>query len=116
MTSFTFDAAGQLKTLTDPVENTTSWFYDDLGRVIEEKNQLDKSRYFQYDAVGNLTQRTDRNGRVIQYVYDGRIKGSGAFIALCNTPQIAWLCSCPLYFPCTGRLASTSANLSRPTS
>jgi RHS repeat-associated protein len=44
--------------------------YDALNRVAEETNQLSFTRYFVYDAAGNLTRRTDRNGRVIEYTYD----------------------------------------------
>ena len=44
---------GNLLTLTDPVENTTTWTYDNLGRVIEETNELDDAREFEYDAAGS---------------------------------------------------------------
>jgi RHS repeat-associated protein len=69
-TRFTYDAANNLKTLIDPVSNTTAWEYDFLGRAIAETNQLDKTRTFAYDAAGNLTQRIDRLNRKIVYAYD----------------------------------------------
>ncbi|MHB9004737.1 MAG: RHS repeat domain-containing protein, partial [Coriobacteriia bacterium] len=69
-TSYTYDAAGNRLTLTDPDLNTTTWTYDPLNRVKTERNELNLVRQFEYDAVGNLTKRTDRNGRVIEYVYD----------------------------------------------
>src|SRR5262249_48557887 len=50
--------------------NTTTWTYDNLNRIIQETNELDDSRYFSYDAAGNLTGKTDRLGRVTEYVYD----------------------------------------------
>ena len=44
-------------TLTDPVNNTTTWVYDNLNRVIEETNELTDTRYFEYDAASNLTKK-----------------------------------------------------------
>jgi YD repeat-containing protein len=40
-----------------------------LDRVKQEENQLGYSRYHVYDAGNNLTQSTDRDGRVTQYDY-----------------------------------------------
>lgn len=70
ITSYSYDAVGNLKTITDPAGNVTTWFYDDLDRVVQEKNHLNASRFFAYDKVGNVTQKTDRNSRVINYTYD----------------------------------------------
>ncbi|MFG0262264.1 MAG: hypothetical protein ACF788_07725 [Novipirellula sp. JB048] len=57
-------------TLSDPVGNTTTWTYDKLDRVLTATNELSDTRTNQYDAAGNLTQVTDRNGRVTTYEYD----------------------------------------------
>jgi YD repeat-containing protein len=70
MTSFAYDAVGNMISLTDPVGNTTNWTRDALNRVTAETNQFGDSRFFAYDPAGNLTQRTDRNGRATQYDYD----------------------------------------------
>jgi len=51
-----------MQTLTDPDNNVTTWQYDNLDRVTSETNQLNKSRTFSYDAIGNLTERIDRFG------------------------------------------------------
>jgi YD repeat-containing protein len=37
---------------------------------VEDTNQLGDTRTYQYDAVGNLIETTDRNGREIDYTYD----------------------------------------------
>ncbi|MCC7084413.1 MAG: RHS repeat protein, partial [Pirellulales bacterium] len=70
VTTYTYDAASQLTSLTDPVGNTTSWVYDGLGRTLEENNELNGTRYYQYDAVGNVTRTIDRDGRITRYQYD----------------------------------------------
>ena len=57
---FSYDAAGNRLSLTDPVGNTTRWAYDSLGRVVEETNQLGDTRYFTYDAAGRLLRRVDQ--------------------------------------------------------
>ncbi|MBX3414201.1 MAG: RHS repeat protein [Pirellulales bacterium] len=70
MTAFTYDAVGNLKTLTDPNQNVTEWFYDGLDRPIEERNELGASRFYAYDRLGRVTTFTDRLERVTQYQYN----------------------------------------------
>ncbi len=60
----------KLLTLTDPISNTTTWTYDRLNRVTKERNTLNKDRLWEYDAASNVTEYTDRNGRVTEYDYD----------------------------------------------
>ncbi|MDR2440194.1 MAG: hypothetical protein LBE12_12620 [Planctomycetaceae bacterium] len=68
-TKYMYNNLGQLLSLTDPVGNTTSYEYDSQRHVVKETNALEKSRYFEY--LGQLlTRKIDRNGRVIEYVYD----------------------------------------------
>jgi YD repeat-containing protein len=43
-----------------------------MGRVIAETNQLDATRLFADDALGNLVRKTDRNQRVSEFEYDIR--------------------------------------------
>ena len=67
-------------TQTDPVGNVTQWNFDQFGRVASEDAQgYDPStsglvsfgtRSYGYDPNGNLTELTDRNDRVTDYVYD----------------------------------------------
>ncbi|MGI8982577.1 MAG: hypothetical protein ACR2FY_25375 [Pirellulaceae bacterium] len=70
MTSFAFDAIGNLKSLTDPSSNVTTWGYDNLNRAVSETNQLNFTRTFVYNAAGDLTSKLDRNGRKTTYEYD----------------------------------------------
>ena len=69
-TTFGFDAVGNMTSLTDPVGNTTVFTFDALNRLIEEENELGKSRFYEYDFAGNITELTDRNGLVRQFSYD----------------------------------------------
>jgi len=64
------DSNGNRLTLTDPVGNTTTWTYDAMNRMLTNTNELLDTRSYEYDAASNLAKYTDRNGRVIEYVYD----------------------------------------------
>jgi len=70
VTSYTYDAAGRLLTLTDPVGNTTSYTYDYRGLAITETNEKNAARHYAYDAFGRLVEKIDRNGRTTAYTYD----------------------------------------------
>jgi RHS repeat-associated protein len=72
-TSWTYDAVGNVLSITDPQQNSTNYAYDNLNREISETITLPAgpaSRTMKYDLDNNLTQITDRNGRVRQFVYD----------------------------------------------
>ena len=45
---------GNLASLTDPVQNTTHWSYDDQNCLTQETNASGDSRYYTYDAAGDL--------------------------------------------------------------
>ncbi|MDR2171337.1 MAG: hypothetical protein LBP59_14435, partial [Planctomycetaceae bacterium] len=73
ITKFVYYQDGQMKSLTDPVGNKTSWTYNLLGRVSRETITLDKklrTRFFYYDANGNITTKLDRNNRLTTWTYD----------------------------------------------
>ncbi|MDA1052746.1 MAG: dockerin type I domain-containing protein [Planctomycetota bacterium] len=72
-TVFGYDLVGNMKTLTDPNDNVTTWMYDDLDRVMDESiviNSVTLQRAYKYDAVGNEREMRDRLGRVTTYGYD----------------------------------------------
>ncbi|MEM6432630.1 MAG: RHS repeat-associated core domain-containing protein [Cyanobacteria bacterium P01_D01_bin.115] len=69
-TSYTYDDMGNLLTLTDAVDNITTFTYDEQYRLETETNQFSQIRSHDYDAVGNRLSTTDRNGRTRTFGYD----------------------------------------------
>ncbi len=51
-------------------QKTTSFSYDKAGRLKLVTNPLGLAKSFRYDGVGNLTQTTDANGHTITFEYD----------------------------------------------
>ena len=79
ITKFSYDAVGNLASLTDAVGNTTSWLYEEGSgfrvqgsgyRVASETDALGATRFFDYNDAGNLSRYTDRNGKIRQFGYD----------------------------------------------
>jgi len=60
----------KLTAVIDANGNRTSYKYDFLGRLIEEKDPLGNLISYAYDSKGNLISKTDANGNKINYAYD----------------------------------------------
>ena len=79
-TQYGYDPNYLYAKMTDPVGNITTRNYDQYGRLVNEVSQGWNfttssltpfgTRYYQYDPDGNLTQYTDRDGRIDKYVFD----------------------------------------------
>lgn len=67
---YRYYANGQVKSLTDPDNNLTQFFYDNLDRPSQEISPQNVSSFFAYDNSGFLYRETDRLGRVVQYTHD----------------------------------------------
>jgi YD repeat-containing protein len=63
-------SSGLLRTITDAKNQTTTFDYDTLGRLIKVTNPLTQFRQFAYDPADNLTQVTNIRGQVITFAYD----------------------------------------------
>ncbi|WP_412748237.1 polymorphic toxin-type HINT domain-containing protein [Krasilnikovia sp. M28-CT-15] len=67
---FTYDLAGNLKTLTDAAGNTWSYTYDLRGRRTAAKDPDTGTSTTTYDAAGNISTATDSLNHVLAYTYD----------------------------------------------
>jgi len=68
---YSYDAAGQILTATDPLEEVTSYHYDGLGRLISVENANHKTALtLTYDAADRVRTRTDSEGYTLTYSYD----------------------------------------------
>jgi RHS repeat-associated protein len=70
--SYTYDAIGQLQSVTDPRGNTTSFVYDQKHQQIQAINPDLTFKTVAYDPAGNIRSSTDELGRTTQLVYDSR--------------------------------------------
>lgn len=70
ITVYTYDEAGNQKTITDPLGRVTTYNYDDLNRVASITNPLGDATTYSYDPAGNRISVTDAEGRTTHYQYD----------------------------------------------
>ena len=67
-----YDAAGNIKTVTDPEGHQSAYQYDRMGNLTVYTDGNGNSTRYQYDAAGNLLSQTDANGHTTQYQYDDK--------------------------------------------
>ena len=65
-----YSALGKQQATIDKLGRTTSFLFDDQGRVIQTVYPDLTSEFSGYDATGNRTNSVDRAGRVTRYFYD----------------------------------------------
>jgi YD repeat-containing protein len=71
VTQFDYNAAGQLRSVTDPLGHTTSYAYDGFGRLVTITNANGAvQENLTYDSSDRVATRTDSEGRVLVYSYD----------------------------------------------
>jgi len=68
--SYGYDAQGNLSTVTDPIDQATRYFYDDLGQLDRAVSPESGTTDFTHDEAGNVVSRTDNLSRLISYAYD----------------------------------------------
>jgi RHS repeat-associated protein len=85
---YTYDAAGDLLTLTDGRGKNTSWKYDVYGRVTNKLDHLNQELFrYAYDPENNLTTRwAKKTGSTTAYEYDA--VGNLTRIDYPNSPDI----------------------------
>ncbi|MBI4830176.1 MAG: hypothetical protein HY801_01190 [Candidatus Lindowbacteria bacterium] len=70
VTTFEYDAFGNLVSLTDGENRTTTFSYDSLDRLITIQDMLAHTKSFTYYPDGSMKTRTDENGHITSYNYD----------------------------------------------
>ena len=71
-TKYDYDKNGNLISETDWLGNKISYVYDSLNRVIEKKDQYNKTiEKLEYNDNGTQSKSTDALGNSITYKYDG---------------------------------------------
>ena len=86
---FTYDGSGNLMTLTDGSDHTTSMEYNSNNDLTLIEYPIG-SESFEYDAVGNLLSSTDGNNNSIHYTYDALNRVETARDDLDNTTQYSY--------------------------
>lgn len=78
-TAFTYGTGGcsscgggsdKLTSVIDAKNQTTTYQYDQTGRLIKETDPLGNATSYTYDAKGNMVSKTKPDGRTITYIYD----------------------------------------------
>jgi RHS repeat-associated protein len=69
-TSYTYDAAGNMVTKTDPERNATAYAYDALNRLVKVTDALGGVSEWGFDDRGNCVSVKDPSGGVTRYAYN----------------------------------------------
>jgi RHS repeat-associated protein len=72
LTTMTYDELEQLVSVADPAEGLIRRVYNDASEVIGHINGDGETHTYAYDTVGRLTETTDPQGFVKTFAYDGR--------------------------------------------
>ena len=72
ITSYAYDAAGNLFSRTDPEGGETRYTYNARGELTEIRDPLTFTQTFTYSATGNLLEYEDQGGHTTTFTYDSR--------------------------------------------
>lgn len=71
-THFTYDAKGNLKSITYPDSSVELYDYDTSGKATAHTNRRNDVIQYSYNIRGQITRKVYPDGRIIDYQYDGR--------------------------------------------
>ena len=86
----TYDAAGNLKTVTDALNHTTTYTYDALGNLTQIVNPDGSATQYAYDKLGRIVSTTDALGNTTSYTYDANGNQTSATDALNHTTSYTY--------------------------
>ncbi len=81
VTTFKYDAVGNLTNVTDAVNHTVSYAYDSENRLTNRVDQLGHGELYRYDNNGNVTNFVDRRGVSVNFAYDSLDRRTGVVYA-----------------------------------
>ena len=70
VTSYSYDAIGNLTTVVDPAGNVSSFRYNSLRKRIESHDPNLGTWHYEYDPGGRLSAQTDAKGQRTTFAYD----------------------------------------------
>jgi RHS repeat-associated protein len=70
ITHYAYDSQDNQASITDPNTNVTQYYNDDFTRKDQTTSPDTGTTKYQYNPAGNLTQKVDANGTVVNYTYD----------------------------------------------
>lgn len=103
MTVYTYDIAGNRRTMQDPNGHTTSMNYDALNRPISVTDANNNTVYTTYDAVGNVLLSKDGLDHATTFGYDGSYRQTSVTDSLTHATQYG-------YDAAGNRISITDAN------
>ncbi len=90
VTTFTYDAHGNVLSVTDADNNQSVFTYDALDRLITSKDPMGAITTLTYDNVGNLLSVKDANSGLTTFVYDAFDRKVSEQDALGNITKFAY--------------------------
>jgi RHS repeat-associated protein len=91
-TSYVYDLAGDVTSVTDPNGNVTTYRYDDFGRMLSQASPVTGVTSYTYDSAGDVISTTDANGATTARSYDalGRQLSASSSRAGLDTENVSY--------------------------
>ncbi|HEY2041210.1 MAG TPA: hypothetical protein VGH11_00945, partial [Jatrophihabitans sp.] len=88
-TTYSYNAAGTMASMSDPGGNLWTWSYDVLGHQTAAHDPDKGNTSNSYDAAGRLTATTDADGNTLAYGYDTLGRKTGLYNGSTAGTQLA---------------------------